>query len=108
MRIIDILSEKVDQLVGGSDVPDDGYKSTEEWSGDKEERDSTPLDPLKTPQEDKQSKSQSENGNNTSQREEMNLRNSIELKVDNPNNIDLVDATTGKDLQNHEVRAEMN
>ena len=60
MRIIDILSEKVDHLVGRSDVPDDGYKSTEEWSGDKEERDSTPLDPLKTPQGVIQSKSQSE------------------------------------------------
>ena len=106
MRIIDILCET--HLVGRSDVPDDGYKSTEEWSGDKEERDSTPLDPLKTPQEDRQSKSQSENGNNTSQREEMNLRKSIELKVDNPNNIDLVDATTVNDSQNHDIRAEGN
>ena len=38
----------------------------------------------------------------------MNLGNSIEFKVDNPNNIDLVDATTVNDSQNHDIRAEGN
>ena len=44
----------------------------------------------------------------------MNLGNSIhtsdekrESKVDNPDNIDLVDATTVNDSQNHEVKAEV-
>ena len=107
MKVINILSEKFDQLVGGGDITDDGYKSTEEWSGEKEGRDPSPLTPRNTPRGAKQSILGPEHGKISSQREERDLRNRNKLMAFNLDNFDPVD-TTKENWQNYETKPEMN
>ena len=95
MKVINILSEKFDQLVGRGDITDDGYKSNEEWSGEKEGRDPSPLTPRSTPREDKQSILGPEHGQISRQREEKDLRNRSKLITFNLDNFDPVDTTKG-------------
>merc|ERR1712208_23840 len=74
MKVIDMLCGKLLQPKRGGDITDDGYRSGEEWSGEKEGRVSSPLTPRNTPRGGNQLILKPD-GKMSSQEEEKNLRN---------------------------------
>ena len=66
------------------------------------------MNPVQAPEGSKQSIPGPERGDEIIQRKERDTRNSNKLMDVNPNNIDLLVATTKKVLQNYEVEAERN
>ena len=79
------------------DITDDGYKSSEEWSGVKERRVSSPVAPRNTPPGDNQIILSPDLGKLSSQEGEMNLRNHSKLITFNLEDFDPVD--TAKESQ---------
>ena len=79
MKVIDMLCGKFVQPKRGGDITDDGYRSSEEWSGEKEGRVSSPLTPRITPRGGNQLILKPDHGKISSQEEEKNLRNCSKL-----------------------------
>ena len=79
------------------DITDDGYKSSEEWSGVKGRRVSSPVAPRNTPPGDNQIILSPDLGKLSSQEGEMNLRNHSKLITFNLEDFDPVD--TAKESQ---------
>ena len=90
-----MLCGKFVQPKRGGDITDDGYKSSEEWSGVKEGRVSSPLTPRDTPRGGNRLIQKPNRGKISSQEEGMNLRNRSKLMTFNLEDFEPVDTKKG-------------